>query len=248
MYNSEMEHFKDYASDLLARSTHGSTEGNSGSSYLRTSKQTWLDHREFSPNITLVHNKIGGSSLNESARILETDWSWGSYFSTRDVFNATDKVAARVSDRMELVGKFKLLKYWSAEKFQIANYGLGGQYGQHLDAHGYWNGVTKSDFLEKTGDRIATIMVYLADVEAGGATCFPNTGNRITVKKGDAAFWLNMYTSGLQDQFTNHGGCPVLVGSKWITNKWVGYLDQFREYPCSVKGWNERFHKFESYY
>ena len=42
-------------------------------------------------------------------------------------------------------------------------------------------------------------MVYLDSVEAGGATAFPNTGTRISVKKGDAAFWINMRPSGLTD-------------------------------------------------
>ena len=32
---------------------------------------------------------------------------------------------------------------------------------------------------------------------------------------------VNLKTSGLKDPLTAHGGCPVLVGSKWITNKWV---------------------------
>ena len=32
---------------------------------------------------------------------------------------------------------------------------------------------------------------------------------------------VNLKTSGLKDPVTAHGGCPVLVGSKWITNKWV---------------------------
>ena len=32
---------------------------------------------------------------------------------------------------------------------------------------------------------------------------------------------MNLKTSGLKDPITAHGGCPVLVGSKWITNKWV---------------------------
>ena len=40
--------------------------------------------------------------MNESARILETDWSWGSYFSTRDVFNATDKGRISVMSRFQL--------------------------------------------------------------------------------------------------------------------------------------------------
>ena len=95
---------------------------------------------------------------------------------------------------------------------------------EHLDPHGFWEGKGGSRQFQVMGDRLATIMVYMEDVQAGGATAFPNTGIRIPVSKGDAAFWINLRTSGLVDRLTHHGGCPVLVGSKWITNKWVGYL------------------------
>ena len=73
---------------------------------------------------------------------------------------------------------------------QVANYGLGGQYSQHTDPHGYWDGRTSDPGYAQTGDRLLTIMVYLASVEAGGATSFPVTGNRIAAKSGDAAIWV----------------------------------------------------------
>ena len=44
-------------------------------------------------------------------------------------------------------------------------------------------------------------MAYLEDVAAGGATAFPNTGIRISAKKGDAAFWVNLRRSGFVDRY-----------------------------------------------
>ena len=38
------------------------------------------------------------------------------------------------------------------------------------------------------------------------------------------------------DPFTVHGGCPVLVGSKWITNKWVRWKAQELSLPAEP-GW-----------
>ena len=32
-----------------------------------------------------------------------------------------------------------------------------------------------------------------------------------------------------------HLGCPVLHGNKWISNKWVKLLPQFKNYPCLIK-------------
>ena len=40
-------------------------------------------------------------------------------------------------------------------------------------------------------------------------------------RKGDLAFWFNIDRNLNVDYLTFHGGCPVLVGSKWITNKWI---------------------------
>ena len=39
-------------------------------------------------------------------------------------------------------------------------------------------------------------------------------------------------TNGILDIQTLHGGCPVLVGSKWITNKWIRWKHQQFKFPC----------------
>ena len=67
-------------------------------------------------------------------------------------------------------------------------------------------------------------------------------------KKGTAAFFFDLKTSGLVDNLTYHGGCPVLVGSKWISNLWIGYSDQFLTFPCDIKGYNERYKYFTKHY
>ena len=101
------------------------------------------------------------------------------------------------------LGQFRLWSPYTSEPFQIANYGLGGQYSTHLDPHSYWEGAVRSDLAQvaERGDRLVTIMAYLEDVAAGGATAFANTGITIPVKKGDAAFWVNLRTSGYVDRY-----------------------------------------------
>ena len=37
------------------------------------------------------------------------------------------------------------------------------------------------------------------------------------------------------DPMTFHGGCPVLVGSKWITNKWIHSYGQMFNFPCKLE-------------
>ena len=57
--------------------------------------------------------------------------------------------------------------------------------------------------------------IQLSNVDLGGKTAFPNAGVAVTPVKGGAAFWWNLKTSGRVDTMTLHGGCPVLLGSKW---------------------------------
>merc|ERR1711936_910980 len=237
-----MDHFKKYAIHKLERSGHGGKGGEgSHTSFKRTSKQTWLEYRKFNTNLTEVMEVTGMKTKEEAENLIGTDQGWSSYFYRRKDLNSSDSIAEKVSNRMELATTLTIYSPMSSESFQIANYGPGGQYSQHIDPHGHWEGKSNHPLHQVTGDRMATMMVYLSNVEAGGATAFPNTGNRIPVSKGDAAFWINLKTSGIIDKFTHHGGCPVLVGSKWITNKWIGYAEQYRTWKCNKKGWDEKF-------
>ena len=51
------------------------------------------------------------------------------------------------------------------EEFQIANYGIGGQYNPHFD---YFIGGKEFE-----NNRIATWLGYISDVQGGGGTAFP---------------------------------------------------------------------------
>lgn len=52
-------------------------------------------------------------------------------------------------------------------------------------------------------------------------TAFPRLGVAVQPVRGSAVFWSNLKRSGRSDMAMLHGGCPVLLGSKWVANKWV---------------------------
>uniref|UniRef100_A0A8D0B172 procollagen-proline 4-dioxygenase n=1 Tax=Sander lucioperca TaxID=283035 RepID=A0A8D0B172_SANLU len=120
----------------------------------------------------------------------------------------------------------------TAELLQVANYGVGGQYEPHYD----FSRKDEPDAFKRlgTGNRVATFLNYMSDVEAGGATVFPDFGAAIWPRKGTAVFWYNLFKSGEGDYRTRHAACPVLVGSKWVSNKWFHERGQEFRRPCGL--------------
>ncbi|XP_066572969.1 prolyl 4-hydroxylase subunit alpha-2 isoform X2 [Amia ocellicauda] len=138
-----------------------------------------------------------------------------------------DPVIARVNQRIEDITG---LTVETAELLQVANYGVGGQYEPHYD-------FSRRPFdsnLKTDGNRLATYLNYMSDVEAGGATVFPDFGAAVWPRKGTAVFWYNLFRSGEGDYRTRHAACPVLVGSKWVSNKWIHERGQEFRRPCGM--------------
>ncbi|NXK12336.1 P4HA3 hydroxylase, partial [Herpetotheres cachinnans] len=118
-----------------------------------------------------------------------------------------------------------------AEYLQVVNYGLGGHYEPHFD---HATSRKSPLYRMKSGNRIATVMIYLSAVEAGGSTAFVYANFSVPVVKNAALFWWNLRRNGDGDGDTLHAGCPVLAGDKWVANKWIHEHGQEFRRPCGA--------------
>ncbi|KAL8579446.1 hypothetical protein ACOMHN_026811 [Nucella lapillus] len=170
-------------------------------------------------NRATVQNSVTGQLETATYRISKSAW-----------LKATDHpTIAKVNQKIQATTG---LEMETAEELQTANYGIGGQYEPHFD-------FARKEETEAfkslgTGNRIATFLSYMTDVEAGGATVFPYLGLKLYPKKGAAAFWYNLYRNGDGIYNTRHAACPVLVGVKWVANKWIHERGQEFRRPCSL--------------
>ncbi|XP_065583051.1 prolyl 4-hydroxylase subunit alpha-1-like isoform X2 [Artemia franciscana] len=172
-----------------------------------------------------VQDHATGNLVPASYRISKSAWLKSE--EDQHVF----KVARRVGD---ITG----LDMDTAEELQVVNYGIGGHYEPHFD-HARKDEIKAFKSLG-TGNRIATWLFYMSDVEAGGATVFPNIGVSLWPRKGSAAFWYNLHPNGEGNENTRHAACPVLTGSKWVSNKWIHELGQEFRKPCKL-GFDDRW-------
>jgi prolyl 4-hydroxylase len=105
------------------------------------------------------------------------------------------------------------------EPIQVLHYQPGAEYRPHYD---YFDPANKGNdaVLAHGGQRIATLIMYLNDVEAGGSTVFPEIGLDVLPRRGHAVYFAYCAEDGRLDARTLHGGSPVTSGEKWIATKW----------------------------
>ncbi|KAK2873168.1 hypothetical protein Q8A67_023065 [Cirrhinus molitorella] len=163
-----------------------------------------------------VIDPVSGKKVSAASRVSKSAW----------LSEHEDPVITQVNQRIAGVTG---LKMETAEELQIANYGIGGQYEPHYDSK-----LTNDSDFQLRGGRIATVLIYMSDVDIGGATVFPGVGAALQPKRGTAVLWFNLLRNGNEDARTLHAACPVFVGSKWVANKWIRtYGQEFRR-KCST--------------
>ncbi|XP_076912020.1 putative prolyl 4-hydroxylase 7 [Bidens hawaiensis] len=162
---------------------------------------------------------------------------------------AHDEVVAGIESRISV---WTFIPVENGEAMQVLHYETGQKYLPHWDY-----------FQDKAnqavgGHRIATVLMYLSNVEKGGETVFPKSemkesqlkndessacaksGYAVKPKKGDALLFFNLHPNGTTDRMSLHGSCPVIEGEKWLATKWIRVKSFERKRVCA--GRKERLH------
>eukprot|EP01114_Cavostelium_apophysatum_P013871 TRINITY_DN3456_c0_g1_i1.p1 TRINITY_DN3456_c0_g1~~TRINITY_DN3456_c0_g1_i1.p1 ORF type:complete len:335 (-),score=49.14 TRINITY_DN3456_c0_g1_i1:79-1083(-) len=104
------------------------------------------------------------------------------------------------------------------EMIQFLQYQVGQFYLPHTD---WFDPVTAGQHLENGGQRYASVLCFLNDVEEGGETNFPKVNLSVPPTKGAAILWYNTFSNGTVDPMSLHGGNPVKKGVKYVAVQWL---------------------------
>ncbi|MEK6668819.1 MAG: 2OG-Fe(II) oxygenase [Pseudomonadota bacterium] len=151
-----------------------------------------------------VVNATGGSEVN-AART-----SQGMFFARGE-----SDLCARIEARIAALLQWPVE---NGEGIQILRYPPGAEYRPHYD---YFDPVQVGTptILQRGGQRVGTLLMYLNTPMAGGATTFPDAGVTVHAVAGSAVFFA--YPLPTPQTKTLHGGAPVTQGEKWVATKWL---------------------------
>ncbi|CAN1315189.1 Probable prolyl 4-hydroxylase 3 [Linum perenne] len=148
-----------------------------------------------------------------------------------------DKIIRSIEKR---IADFSFIPADHGEGLQILHYEIGQKYEPHFD---YF----LDEFNTKNGgQRTATLLMYLSDVEEGGETVFPSAkanassvpwwnelsecgkkGLSLKPKRGNALLFWSTRPDASLDPTSLHGSCPVIIGNKWSATKWM-HLGEYK--------------------
>ncbi|MHA6722610.1 prolyl hydroxylase family protein [Sphingomonas sp. RS2018] len=105
------------------------------------------------------------------------------------------------------------------EPMQGQRYGVGQEFKAHTD---YFEpqGAEFAQYCSVSGQRTWTVMIYLNDVESGGATRFKVIDKIMQPEMGKMLAWSNVRPDGRANPSTLHHGMKVRAGVKYVITKW----------------------------
>jgi len=106
------------------------------------------------------------------------------------------------------------------EGFQILRYEAGAEYRAHLDTFDPARPGSAAH-LRRGGQRVATLVIFLTEPEAGGGTRFAKAGLEVCPQRGSAVYFACVDEDGTIDPLSLHAGMPVVAGVKCVATKWL---------------------------
>ncbi|CAN6457572.1 unnamed protein product [Victoria cruziana] len=210
-------------------------------------QKKWMEILSWQPRAFLYHNFLSRDECEHLIHLAEphmqrsfvVDRKTGKTMSSRVrtsygafLRRGQDDVVTRIEKR---IAEVSFVPVENGEGLQVLHYKAGEKYDPHFDF--FHHRIHTLD----GGQRLATMLMYLSDVEKGGETVFPRaavnlstatarwnnrstcakTGMALVPRMGDALLFWNMHPDASLDALSLHGGCPVIEGEKWSATKWM---------------------------
>lgn len=153
---------------------------------------------------TVYDNKTGGSRIDDARTNSLTHIHYGDH--------------AMVIDLEKRIADVSRLHLRRGESCQLLHYQVGEEYTPHDD---FFHSDGASSNISTYGQRIATVITYLNDVDGGGETHFPALDITVAPHKGDALYFEYTDSRGRSTDLCRHASLPVTNGEKWAITKWL---------------------------
>jgi prolyl 4-hydroxylase len=105
------------------------------------------------------------------------------------------------------------------EPIQGQRYAIGQEFKAHTD-YFETGGLDYQAMTRVAGQRTWTVMIYLNEPEAGGATRFKTIDKTVQPETGKLLAWNNLRPDGRPNVNTLHHGMKVRAGVKYVVTKW----------------------------
>ena len=175
-----------------------------------------LDAGECEALIALARPRLAPSTIVDPASgkdtVSMTRTSEGMFFRLEE-----NELVARIDRR---VSRLMGLPVENGEGLQVLRYPPGAASLPHYDFLMSTNEHNRAS-IARSGQRVATMVIYLNDVEEGGETLFPEAGFAIAPRRGGALWFEYCNAAGQLDARSLHAGAAPGSGEKWIVTKWM---------------------------
>ena len=170
----------------------------------------------------LRHDLIALIEANRRPSTIADD-NGDAYFRTSETCDL-DPAHPAVSELEQLLFSLNGIDPAHGEQCQGQRYDTGQEFKPHTDYFAP-DGMDFQKYCSVAGQRTWTFMIYLNEVEAGGATRFKVIGKTFQPEAGKLVCWNNRRPDGRVNPNTLHHGMKVRKGRKYVITKW------YREKP-----------------